>query len=530
MRRAAWILLAALALLPSAYLAWTARDMPHLGQYHDDGIYWVTAKSLAEGGGYRIVSLPGQPYQTKYPPLYPLLLSVVWRLDPSFPANLPRAMLLCWLLLPVYLAASWVLMRDLGAGGWGGRAPAAALAMSPALVFLSISLMSDLLFSSLLFGSLALAWRSARPGSSAWATAGAGLLGGAAYLTRAAALPLLAAVPVWFLLRRRPRRAAVFFAVMAPAVAGWNLWVAANLAPNPDIVRAYYTDYAAYLMQSVGWREAPVFAWKNLHFLLLSSTQLFAYNVGGDSALGEFCWRLPALASIAGVVRLARREGLTPYHVFAAGFVPLLLVCPWPPDPRAVLPLFPLLAAGLWTEGSHVAGMLRSAASRPQRSGRIVAAGIGAVLVAAGGLVAWINADALFRFLPGVVAQRRELLAACRPAYGWMATHLPSDAALLAYDDPLLYLYAGRTAMGVKVAPRLYYRGEGETAARTFSEVGDFAVQHRLGYVLTTAGDYYRGELSREQGQRARRSAAGNPALRRVFQSSAAVVYQVERR
>ena len=59
------------ALAPSAYLAWTLRTMPHLGFYHDDSIYWVSGRSLAMGDGYRIQSLPGEPYQTKYPPLYP---------------------------------------------------------------------------------------------------------------------------------------------------------------------------------------------------------------------------------------------------------------------------------------------------------------------------------------------------------------------------------------------------------------------------------------------------------------------------
>ncbi len=63
------------ALAPSAYLAWTLRTMPHLGFYHDDSIYWVSGRSLAMGDGYRIESLPGQPYQTKYPPLYPALLA-----------------------------------------------------------------------------------------------------------------------------------------------------------------------------------------------------------------------------------------------------------------------------------------------------------------------------------------------------------------------------------------------------------------------------------------------------------------------
>src|SRR5580704_329377 len=102
------------ALAPSAYLAWTNRDMAHLGFYQDDSIYWVSGHSLASGDGYRIQSLPGEPYQTKYPPLYPALLAAIWKLDPRFPANLPLATLFAWLLLPLFLAALWFLLRDYG--------------------------------------------------------------------------------------------------------------------------------------------------------------------------------------------------------------------------------------------------------------------------------------------------------------------------------------------------------------------------------------------------------------------------------
>src|SRR5258708_25766061 len=100
-----------LALAPSVYLAWTYRAMPHLGYYHDDSIYLVSGKSLATGQGYRISSLPGEPYQTKYPPLYSALLAIVWRIDPNFPSNLPIATLLAWLLLPAYLSVGWRLLR-----------------------------------------------------------------------------------------------------------------------------------------------------------------------------------------------------------------------------------------------------------------------------------------------------------------------------------------------------------------------------------------------------------------------------------
>ena len=59
-----------------------------LGLFHDDGIYAVVAKSLSDGAGYRLISLPTAPDQTKYPFLYSYILSWLWSLDPKFPDNI----------------------------------------------------------------------------------------------------------------------------------------------------------------------------------------------------------------------------------------------------------------------------------------------------------------------------------------------------------------------------------------------------------------------------------------------------------
>src|SRR5262245_54937 len=72
-------------LLPFYYMAWAA---PGIGLSHDDGIYLATAKALATGKGYTIISLPVEIRQTKYPMLFPLLLSFLWRVWPEFPQNI----------------------------------------------------------------------------------------------------------------------------------------------------------------------------------------------------------------------------------------------------------------------------------------------------------------------------------------------------------------------------------------------------------------------------------------------------------
>src|SRR5687767_12816728 len=85
-RRDLW---AALALGVVLAVAAGFRVHPEVcGQCHDDALYVLTAKALAEGDGYRLTNLPGEPPQTKYPPLYPLFLAVLWEIGPDFPDNL----------------------------------------------------------------------------------------------------------------------------------------------------------------------------------------------------------------------------------------------------------------------------------------------------------------------------------------------------------------------------------------------------------------------------------------------------------
>src|SRR5580698_9987699 len=88
-----------LLLLPSAYYAAKNADMPEFGKLHDDGILFESAKGIASGEGFRILSLPERPAQTKYPVLYPLYLSLIWRVNPHFPENLTTARWFSWPLL-----------------------------------------------------------------------------------------------------------------------------------------------------------------------------------------------------------------------------------------------------------------------------------------------------------------------------------------------------------------------------------------------------------------------------------------------
>ena len=143
--------------LPSLLFLWWNRDDPHFGILQDDGLYFIAGKALAQGSAYRIESLPAQPYQTKYPPLYPLLLSVAWRIDPSFPSNLTAALLLSWLCLPAVALLFYLWCRRNALETRASWLVVALFALNPYVLFFVSNLGSELLFTAFALGSILLA-------------------------------------------------------------------------------------------------------------------------------------------------------------------------------------------------------------------------------------------------------------------------------------------------------------------------------------------------------------------------------------
>lgn len=50
----------------------------------DDAFYVLLAKALAEGEGYRLISSGTTAIQPLYPPGFPAMLSLVFRISPEF--------------------------------------------------------------------------------------------------------------------------------------------------------------------------------------------------------------------------------------------------------------------------------------------------------------------------------------------------------------------------------------------------------------------------------------------------------------
>ena len=307
------------------------------------------------------------------------------------------------------------------------------------------------MFSVLALASVALACRS----RTARLALAAGLLAGAAYLTKTAALPLLAAGPLYFAARRRYRPAMAFAAGMLPAVAGWNFWMRAHMGRPSDPLLIYYTDYFRYQLYNVDLAMLPQVVLKNGNAFLESIGALLVgppVFVDATSPLTVAAFRLVmqtiGIVTLAGFLGCARRRGLTLYHWFAGLYVLLLLVWHYPPDERFLFPIMPVFVAGCWQEIAVLRGRLpkRLAARRP------IAAAVAAAVCLWIGLGWWHS----FRFLDEI----REIARLNRTVYAWIARNTPSDATFLAYDDVVLHLYTGRTGYRPVVPTRFFYRDD----------------------------------------------------------------------
>lgn len=511
------------ALSPAAYLAWTNRDVPHLGYFQDDGIYLIGAKSLAEGSGYRILSLPGQPYQTKYPPLYPLMLSAVWKAAPAFPGNLPWMLLATWLWAPVLLLLCRIHFRDAGFGPSETLALCVLAALNPVTGFFSVSLMSDVMFSALLLGAVILAERAEAGNGRPTLALAAGLLAAAAYLTKTAATPLLLAIPALYLWRRRKLLATLFATGMAPGAAAWTIWERMHTTASSDMVTLFYTNYAALFGALVGKRDLPALLLTNADALLRGAGGLILFHTG-EGFWAKCLLRVIALIAIGGIVRRARQRGVTHFQLFAILYSAMLIAWPFTPNERFLLPLAPLVWGGFLGEFVNLVSMTR-AAFRTTDVGQRMAGAV--ILAGAAAFVLYASAAAwqgYTRFLPDLLEDQRSGLRENRRAFEWIARHTPPQAEFVAYQDTLLYLYAHRAGIRLILPSAAFYHNDQAAVMAQFLHVPEFGSAHGTTWVLATDRDYYT-DLDADGRRIARREIDTDAGLRREFASQQFAVY-----
>lgn len=330
------------------YLLVATIGPPAVGLWQDDAIYLATARSLAEGTGYRHIEMPGEPLQTKYPILFPALLAIGFRIWPDYPANLPL------LLAPgAFMAAGFVVLaavylrKVLGASPAWVLAVAALAALSPEIVSLVRFAMSDLPYAFLSAAALlCLDHQLPRAASGGrrrlWLVTSA-LLIAAALLTRSFGATLGAAAVLALLARRRFADAVLLGGVVALAALPWWIWqngaAHANGPMQTSPFEGYDLSYRLWLPSGAG--ELFGVAHQNF-FRALFGFGFFQLALPRDwamEAIREGSWRTVALhlicyaaagLAVTGWVVSARR-GLRTLHVYLPLYAALMLAWPFSP-------------------------------------------------------------------------------------------------------------------------------------------------------------------------------------------------------
>ena len=413
-------------MLITAYLV--ALRAPAVGTFHDDGIYVVTARALAEGRGYRILSLPDAPPQTKYPILFPWLLSLVWRVAPPFPENLPWLRAVPLLSTVAWLWLSWRLVQQCGGSRRTATAIVVLMTLSPWTLFLSTALLSETLFAALLTAALlALTVSPASVGDSRRLSALAGLLSGASLLTRAAGVAVVAAGLAWLLWKRRWRDAAVFALVAGTVVAPWGLWVASH---NHAVADLYYSA-APY----GSWNIVFSYSWPAKWHVLIGN---FVFSALAPAALwGVGLNQVVIGVSLATVVPLMLRglwlSRALPLAWCVAAVMAMNLMWVWPPV-RFIAPIAPL---ALW----QASVALRDAP-------RVIVTG----LIASLGIVgAWqtqaVGAKARWAGAVSPQATSIEDWRQLSPLLEWVRRETPSATVVTGNLDPAYFLFTERVSV-----------------------------------------------------------------------------------
>lgn len=436
---------AALAAIVVLALALRAIEPLPVGVMYDDGMYVILAKSLATGHGYRWLNIPGAPPATHFPPGYPAVLSLLWRVFPSFPANVLAFKVLNAVLLAV-AAASLVMFAHRRLRFSPGAAAIVAVvgcAAIPTLV-LSTLVMSETLFLAMLCVLLLFAARvTAEPGaepSRRWEPWVLGVFVAALAMVRTHGIAFAAAVALALLMQRRWRALTTFSIAFVACIAPWQLWQSIHQDAVPVAMRGSYESYGGWLAHGFGAAGLTLAG----RTLMRTSAELFAnVVVMAGAGLPLVARAIAAFGALAlfglGMARL-RRLSIVMF-LFVCVYLAIVLIWPFTPS-RFVWGIWPLLTLVV---ALGVAGVWQWRPSALSLQLARVGGGIAVASVCCG-YVTYTARGYRGHWWSSIP---RQAGAVTRPLVRWTIQHTEPGAVVASNAEPLLYLYTGRRSVPV---------------------------------------------------------------------------------
>ena len=486
--RFAWVerhaaLVAALVAALLTLVAGIATMTPDLvGVFFDDAVYLLVAKALAAGDGFVYPQLPGTPAAIHYPPLFPLLLSLVWRAVPEFPANV------IWFKLvnPVLLAgaaagAVVVAQRLFGIRPLFALAVVLAATVSVPVHVLTTVVLSEPLFLALLFPALLAAEFARRDGALGWAVAAAALAA-ALVLTRTIGGVVVIATVLVLIHERRPTTLGVYLTAIAVLLLPWQLFVSKHAPGFVPELRGSYGPYLEWLVDGYrdgGWPLVGEVASKNITDLVFSVGTMVSPLLRGP--LRTVLAMLAVVLLAWGAVVALARPALRVAALALGGYLALVAIWPYQVE-RFVWGVWPLilLVAYHGTRDLH----FRVGARSPRGSALIVTL---AVVLVAGHTCYNVRG-----FARGWASSAsRGMAARLLPIVQYVSGDARLHGKIIGTEaSPLVALYTGETVVPVEILIVRDHVTE-KTLAERAAIIG--AIDRRFrpdAYVLMTHGPY----------------------------------------
>jgi hypothetical protein len=378
-----------------------------------------------------------------------------------------------------------------------------------------------------------------------------GVLLGAAFLTRASGLALVAAVALYFLVRKKVRKGVIPLGLAVMAIVGWAAWSYMNRSAVDVVNRAYYTSYLQDFRQIIGNAQAIThesglktvleMTGRNAVTLVLGSAPIvclglpygWANHLSGPLRIGALSLVFATVLLMAlGFWRTrARSGGASLVQIYVLLYVVLHLPWPYAAYDRFLMPLLPFLLLFLIRELARMFVLVKAELGPAKGWSQKIAAGfVGLVLVVLCGGMGYVWAagasGSVFSKKSWDTRSREDL-----EAIDWINQHIDPTDVIVCYRDPTYYLYTGLKAT------RSSTYNLAQVMAGVDSDIGELERQalriireNHAQYLVLTSTDFELEYHPDDYREAYRRLVDGSPEVfALVFKSeSGATVYRIE--
>lgn len=459
------------ALLILAALTYVTSLSPSVGHSIDDGIHIVAAKALATGHGLRMISDPGDPPATQFPPGQSLFLTPVLWFFPDAPANTIPLQLVSTFFGLCFVGLSWLWFRrhfDFSTTLF----LTALVAFNPETVRFSSAVIAEMGYAAFSLTTILLFERTFPNESSPplrWGIVLATVVAmTCAYLFRSVGLGLIVAIPCALVLRRRWGAAAIVVGAFLILAAPWlfksalvgtpeyrdQFWLA-NLE-SPELGKIGLVGLTDRIGQNaINYLFVTI---PNHLFSFLGSQRVIRYldSTGLNPVLVLARIGVSTLLFIGLWRRI--RSGVRMVDLYLGVYGAMLLVWHARLQWKYMAPITPILLYYFY----H--GLTWTIARTSWHSATVKRVGYAILAIALVGYGfrirdsienGWLASDAEDPFAP---------------AYGWIKQETPKNSLIISFDHLGLFLYTGRKS----VAPLMSHNA-----------------QSVLDYTLKTGADYF---------------------------------------